>query len=378
MAGMLLGALVVEAVGPPNAGSTLRAVGLAGTGTLAVFWLVFKNMGASSSMQSVKTIEAAIQAGRLGVARVDTLRQTGTQINDQPLCDVEMTVQPDNGIAYRTSLRMILPLVEIPRFQPGTPHRVAILAQGQPDVAFIVPPASDPLWASRNVPPKEQAGELLAPPIGMLRPDGTRSRSFIGAGKKGRPVRIAVYALVFLLAAGAVLYPYQKAVAQTITALQHGKMHADLREPEPVNEAIQALTEQIGHGYVFNVGVYSDRVSVQAPVAVEKLESDDWNYQRGVVEREGAALIQPTDAREQFATSEVNWSALWPAAQKASTMADINDLDDVSFQVLRETTTSTDTEAGPVEVVFWLKNDYHSAWFRMNADGTGLTMTSKK
>ncbi|WP_433776338.1 hypothetical protein [Microbacterium sp. gxy059] len=37
---------------------------------------------------SRKRIDAARAAGRVGIARIDGLRQTNTEINNQPLCEL--------------------------------------------------------------------------------------------------------------------------------------------------------------------------------------------------------------------------------------------------------------------------------------------------
>jgi hypothetical protein len=70
----------------------------------------------------------------------------------------------------------------------------------------------------------------------------------------------------------------------------------------------------------------------------------------------------------------VNWGALWPAAKKASAMSGIKSIDDVEFVVERSSTASG--QSRPVKVTFSLRDDYHSAQFEMNADGSELTMTS--
>ncbi len=111
----LLGGAIIALVGPPGDGGLVIGVSL----TVAILGVVLT--GVASSMRgsvaaSSEAIQQARDARRLGVARIDALRQTGTQINDQPLCDIDVTVRPLTGPAYATTIRTIVTLTDLPRF----------------------------------------------------------------------------------------------------------------------------------------------------------------------------------------------------------------------------------------------------------------------
>ena len=54
-------------------------------------------------------------------AVVTTLDQTGTFINNQPECDVGLSIQPpEGGEPFNSSIRQVVLLTDIPKLQPGT------------------------------------------------------------------------------------------------------------------------------------------------------------------------------------------------------------------------------------------------------------------
>lgn len=72
-------------------------------------------------------VRSGVQAGRRGMARVDRINESGTRINHQPLCIIELTVQPRVGPAYRTKIRQILTFEKRVALGPGTAHPVGYL-----------------------------------------------------------------------------------------------------------------------------------------------------------------------------------------------------------------------------------------------------------
>ncbi|PRI12559.1 hypothetical protein [Leucobacter massiliensis] len=377
--GIVCGGIVANLVGPPGAAAWAFPVGLTLAilaGTLVLIGRSTRGMGGADP----EAVRAAVAAGRTGLARVDVLRQTGTQINEQPVCELELTVQPAAGAAYRLALRQIVPLVQIPRFQVGAVLPVAQLADGQPDIALL-DEANGGVAAARaaagGIPPASEAGPLLRPEPGALRADGTRRKPLLGVGRRGRPLRFLLFAVCFALAASAVLLPYRAALAQTIAALPEGRLHADLREGEALDEALRSLAAEIGHDRVVDVSVSADFVRVDAPVQPGAIETDSWMYRRGVVEREGPATIQPRTEGEQFALGEVNWSAIWPALRSAAEEAGAEGVDDALFSLGRSSEDDIDSPefgeaVGEVEVIAGFTGDYRSLSVRMRGDGTGV------
>src|SRR5881227_2355286 len=60
-----------------------------------------------------------IQSGRVGTATVSGVRQTGTFVNNNPECELELEVTVDGGAPYGVTHRQVLSSVALPGFQPG-------------------------------------------------------------------------------------------------------------------------------------------------------------------------------------------------------------------------------------------------------------------
>ncbi len=382
--GILLGGIVSAIVGPPGAAAWAFPVGL----IVLVFSVVLLAVGRSMrgvQLGDPKLAAAATEDGRIALARVDALTQTGTFINEQPLCELELTVRPVHGDAYRTVVRRVVQLTEIPRFQPGSRHVVAVLVAGQPDVAFTEHDAGAEIWADTELPPAPAAGPVLRPAPGGLRADGTRRSPLIGTGRRGRPIRIAVFVLAGLLAGAAVVLPYRAGLAETLAALPQGHLHADLREPLPLERALATLAAETGEDRVTSISVSDDLVRIEAPAKPGGLNVDSWYVRRGAVTHTGAGSIQPESAGEFFEMAELDGAAVARAIDEAAELvADEIDteaaLDALMYHVSRTLAEHPDDpwtheRTGPVVVDFSLSDDYRSASFRVNADGTGLERT---
>ena len=59
------------------------------------------------------------RSGVSAKAIVLSLSQTGTMINDQPLCLIELKVLPEGGTPYTASIKQVVALTDIPKVQPG-------------------------------------------------------------------------------------------------------------------------------------------------------------------------------------------------------------------------------------------------------------------
>jgi hypothetical protein len=60
-----------------------------------------------------------MQTGRVGTATVSGVRQTGTFVNNNPECELELQVTVDDGEPYAVKHRQVLAMVALPGFQPG-------------------------------------------------------------------------------------------------------------------------------------------------------------------------------------------------------------------------------------------------------------------
>lgn len=67
-----------------------------------------------------------------------------------------------------------------------------------------------------------------------------------------------------------------------------------------------------------------------------------------------------------------------PAVEAAGELTSVKSSDETSFSVDRAAASGIDGDGpGAVQIDFSFSDPYHSAWFRMNADGSGLELTSE-
>lgn len=379
-AGVLLGGITVALIGPEGAGVWAFPVGfilMGGSGTAVLLGRTMSGM----PLPSAADIAAARSAGRQAVVRVDAVRQTGTLINDQPVCDLELSVQPLTGEPYRTSLRRIVSLMEIPLFQPGHRSAAVLLTDDGPELALVDDALTDEPYAGLTVPPAASLGELRLPEPGTRAWGGKRRSPIIGVGRRGRGRRITLFVLAGLVTYALMLLPYATAVSQTVSALAQGRLSADLRDPATLDSALAALTEQIGHDHVVTIYVGQDFILVNAPVSVGAVETDSWEYRRGQVTHDGPATSQPSLAEEQFSLSEVAWPALWGHVADAAAEQGLDGYGDASLYLRRGVDDDIHGETfgemiGTVEASFTIEGDYSSASYRMSADGSSFERLS--
>lgn len=372
--GSLLGGVVVAIVGPPGAGVAIAGVSFTVLIFATVMTQVARSMG-SSVAASPKAVQEARDARRVGLARVDALRQTGTQINDQPLCDIDVTVQPLTGSAFAATVRTVVPLTAIPMFQPGTEREVAILLDGGPEVAFVDGELSPRDHDRLTVPARRSVPLLTVEPHTRI-VDGRRKGPLLGVGKKGRPLRLALFAVVAVAAAAVVVAPYRVAVAQTVDAIQDGHLRPDMRHPDLLAQAQEALIAEIGHDQVTSIVVTEDFVTVDAPLRAGETKTDRWTYRNGRVSDEGAASVQPDLPAEQFAWSDVALDTVWGLMETSAEEVGLP-VGDASVSVRRtpDGDIQSDTfsqPVGPPAISFSIGDAYGSTSFRFAGDGSPL------
>ena len=84
-------------------------VTLAGTGVL-IWWI----------MKRVSPNQNILQYGIPAQATIRQVWQTGTFINENPQVGMQLEVRPPGGAPYVTQVNAVVPLINIPQFQPGT------------------------------------------------------------------------------------------------------------------------------------------------------------------------------------------------------------------------------------------------------------------
>jgi len=82
--------------------------------TAVVLFVVFRLI---RSMQPNRSI---LQNGIPAQATIRQVWQTGTFINENPQVGMQLEVRPPGGAPYVTQLNAVVPLINIPQFQPGT------------------------------------------------------------------------------------------------------------------------------------------------------------------------------------------------------------------------------------------------------------------
>ncbi|GAB3619938.1 hypothetical protein GCM10027417_11990 [Glutamicibacter endophyticus] len=318
-------------------------------------------------------VRKAQNEGRVALARVDSLSQTGTRINDEPLCELELTVQPTHGAAYRTLLRTVIPVSQLAAVQPGVRRVVAQLVPGYPDVALLDADPQADIWSRTRIPAVADAGEVQRPVPGGFRDDGKRRKPLIGMGSKGRVGRALLFTVLFLATVAAIIYPHREALAQSMYSVrEHGTVHLDMREPYAVHKAIGALQSEIGHDRVIAVRAYKDFVTFEAAVSTEGLRTDNWIYRRGQLENEGPSNIQPEDEREFYAASQINLDRVWAAVRRATSESQFNVRDDTTYFVERDWSPGTADDPfmksiGDPVARFGFDNGYESVSYTVDA-----------
>lgn len=372
--GATIGGLLVAALGDPGTGLGIFGFALPVFIVSTVFVSVTKSL--SPSLPSPAAVTAARDARRLGRARIDAVRQTGTFINEQPLCEIDVTVVALDGGTWATTVRTIVPLIELAAYQAGLERDVVILLDGGPEVVFADGELS-PTERERLVVPARSEVEVRPIEAGTRVHDGRRRGPLLGVGRRGRPWRRALFAVATVAAATVVVLPYRDGVALTMAAWQDGRWSADMRTPDSLQTAKRALQAEIGHDQVVSIVVTPDAVIVDAPIRAGEQATDEWNFRAGRVTHEGAASSQPRVAQEQFPWSDLALDRVWPALQEASDQIGLP-IGTTPVSIGRssdgdvESPTFNESVGVPL-MSFGLDDDYRRASFTLSADGSRLT-----
>jgi hypothetical protein len=89
--------------------------------TIGITWLAIriirKAMGPNRSI---------LQNGIAAKAQILSVQQTGVMVNYQPQIAFQLEVHPPGGEPYQAQAKAVIPMVNIPQFQPGTEVPVKI------------------------------------------------------------------------------------------------------------------------------------------------------------------------------------------------------------------------------------------------------------
>ena len=95
----------------------------------AVMFFVFK---------ALRPDPTIMKSGTSAQATIQNVWQTGAYVNNNPQVGMQLEVRPPNGVPYTAQVKAIIPLVNIPQFQPGAVVPVKIHPTDPSKVALDV------------------------------------------------------------------------------------------------------------------------------------------------------------------------------------------------------------------------------------------------
>jgi hypothetical protein len=110
------------------AGSTVLVVLLicAGTVVTIVFTVGITWLAIVLIRKAMGPNRGILQNGIPAKAKIVSVQQTGVMVNYQPQVAFQLEVTPPNGVPYQAQTKAVIPMVNIPQFQPGVEVPVKI------------------------------------------------------------------------------------------------------------------------------------------------------------------------------------------------------------------------------------------------------------
>ena len=88
------------------------------------------------SFRDFRRTKHILRTGKSASAIVNSIRQTASQINDQPEVYLNLTITTENGETFHKIIKTVIPVVNVPQFQQGRKIRVKYIEQaGEREVA---------------------------------------------------------------------------------------------------------------------------------------------------------------------------------------------------------------------------------------------------
>jgi len=110
---------------------------------LGFWWVLIIIFGVGSAVFTILWVVAGkmvykqiVKNGQDAEAKVLALRDTGTRINNSPLVNISLEVQPANQPSFYTETRTTVSILELPYLQPGKIVRVKYIP-GTEKVAIV-------------------------------------------------------------------------------------------------------------------------------------------------------------------------------------------------------------------------------------------------
>ncbi|AJT41740.1 hypothetical protein [Psychromicrobium lacuslunae] len=259
----------------------LIALGVTGI-TLGFIWLLLRGMARSvlgGFRGDPKEFREVTANGQLAWAEILGLSRTGMVINDSDHgVELSLGVLPHAGYPFKTKTRTLIPITEMPGYQPGT--RIAVRMSGKyPGV--VVVEKNPPAEFLRSV-PRAGATSFVGVP------------EFPGAVPKGRSKLSAVLQIAaFLLAAAMVVVPFKDPVISFFQGNSEKFAGVNALSEEYGNHVIEELKKVTGGTKFTSINFYPGRVRAEAPTTPGSNKVDDFSYDAGGASREGPSSIQP-------------------------------------------------------------------------------------
>lgn len=312
---------------------------------------------------------AVPQKGELALARVESIRRTGLTVNDQPQCELVLTVAPRHRAAYTTTHRRIVDLVELAQLQPGS-----IIVVRRPDdavanVLLEVSPPED--WARLRDAERLRAGTDRTIPLESEAPTWVAEpQSLAGTPKRpAHPLRRVLLAAAFVVAGAVVLMPAYGAIVRTAQAFAAGDPSAaGVVLGDRHGEIVDALESATGGAEFVRIAFYDSYALAAAPSSPGALTIDTYQFRYDRTERQGPELIQPDDpSGALFDANDVDFTRIPDHIAAAREHSGIDDPTSVIVIVERALIADAGS-ARPVQVMVLLDSTYEDATVIVDAE----------
>ncbi|MFC4222292.1 hypothetical protein [Lysinibacter cavernae] len=347
---------------------------------------------------SAEQLAEADNENRLAVARVLSISRTGSAINDQPVCSIEVLVAHRFIRPYRTSLKQIIDIVELPRVQLGSVVLVALERRDASPVRIVTTPPFSWLRELETNTAVRSLPDAPALTEEQIAGDGLTSATTASSStrKQAKPTglrRIPAFCYVIAIIAGFGLtlipaYPTIAALLDGSTTIDEIRASYEENGPnvgssptaKPVDfftgtnaqDALNAIMAASGNNQMMQLNIYSTFAGAEVLVTPGDSKVDDYIYRDGTATNDGPTLIQPDaeDAAEKaFDPATLDLTILPSLLAQAKELTGITEFKEgqtPSMHIMKL--------GGVLSISVPLYADYYDAWVTFAPDGSVLSM----
>ncbi|WP_449385676.1 hypothetical protein [Cellulomonas soli] len=356
---------------------TETAIAVTGSATSLFFALVVVAGAVAPSVQTsraLRDLDAAEREDRLALAQVLSVRETGTQINDRPLCELRLLVAPRTRAAYTTTTRSVIGVLDAARILPGSVHVVVRADAARPEVVLVPDPPAG--WAQQAA-TDTRVRAMTAAPEWVEPPPSGRTRTglvripavlflvaaLLGAGARAWPERVALQAW-----AGGT--PRAELVGERASA-----QYLTVFEPGAARTVADDVVAAAGTSQLTSLSFFGTSAAAEALTSPGASTTDSYWWADGVAERQGPTLIQPAAEDLPAELFDVSALDLTPVQLLVEQAAGLTGIDmstaDVMVLVRRATNAAVTT---PTEFALSVDGEYQDAWITADATGEVVAM----